>query len=303
MHECYSQSMFKGLIGILIICLNGCLTTVCDKPPCKGQPLCLQYKFDGGTEQVCEPRDAGARFCYGSVRCQSGEECCLTFPKCVAIGDTQSCPIMTNSSTPQDVGSCRSNSDCDPLSFCSRDSLDGLCIEKGLCESRTGCGFCDKSKFDCRVCGCDGVTYASIQEACVAGQRIASRAACGAIGKPWRENSSQFEPIGCGSVDQCQNGQFCCPFGYCLNEDDRRCIYATGLGFLNCIKNSDCKPGNFCKRPEADPCGSIYGSCAAKPSISSCQTEQKLSCDCSGKHYTSVCEANSLGENTRYNCP
>jgi hypothetical protein len=224
--------------------------------------------------------------CAGKV-CASGQECCFGTGQCFAANRPQDCAAA-------DGGLCSSNAQCGPDEACITAVTGGtnFCIGLGRCQARSNCGFCSPAGSPrCLTCGCDGTTYPSIQDACVAGVRIAESGACG-VG---------FNPgiVGCGTSSQCASGQDCCSLtGKCFRPAEPwRCQIQPDGTALNCVANAECNAGSrgsgggdrFCA---GVGCGTP-GRCGAAPG--SCGGELVPVCGCDAKTYSNECWARRAG--------
>ena len=165
----------------------------------------------------------------GGVSCASGEVCCQTTGACVAPGSA-ACPNPP-STAPNNPISCGSNADCASDHYCVPDEaprnsggpqLQRCVGGSGHCQPLANCAYCGAPGSDrCQVCGCDGVTYASDQVACVAGVSAPNRGRCGV---PMGQDGGAFT-INCGRADQCPAGAQCCfGTGKCFdNSEPWRC--------------------------------------------------------------------------------
>jgi hypothetical protein len=284
--------------------LFSCLTTVCAPQ----DTACLNAKRSGGAggggEQLCVQYGGGNQkgevcvnthpvVCAGAT-CAEGSECCYLNGQCFdPITQAGSCP------TPDGGAACASNSQCPSGQACITSLSPGqaLCTGAGKCQPKTDCGECSPAGGpQCQRCGCDGNTYASIQEACVAGVRVAGIGACGV---PQQSGASKFTL--CGTDSQCGAEQKCCPLtGKCFSgADPWRCeLDSTGV-VLDCASNDECNSGaggsggsNRARRGSG--CGTP-GLCQAKPNTGQCGGQLEPVCGCDGKSYTNECWARAAG--------
>lgn len=254
----------------------GCLRPVCDRGDTVG------CGPDGG------PREAPT---CGGQACASGLDCCLANGKCFdPLEHADECPPppLTKGSTP----GCSANSQCKASESCVTQNVKtcqgtGICVESSKCDS---CG--PVGSADCAVCGCDGVTYGSMNDACAAGVR----ATPGACGVP--EKNSDGGPdlplhwTPCGKPGQCPSGAACCPItGRCfLQSESWRCEPQPDGGLLDCSTNADCRLGFYCASTEN--C-TAPGKCTSQSP--SCGGEKAEVCGCDQKSYTNACWARYAG--------
>ena len=254
----------------------------------------------------------------GGTRCAEGELCCQTTGACIAPGST-SCP-NPSPTEPNQLPSCGSNADCASDSYCAPDEFRlpsggpqaRRCVGlSGHCQPRRNCGYCGAPGTpQCQVCGCDGRTYASDQEACVAGVTTVNRGPCGV--------SSGFDggafTVSCGVHEQCPAGAQCCFLtGKCFDSSEPwRCELQANSSILNCANHQECNPprgGGSGHEPDtslcqADTCGGP-GLCTPRPSESSCGGEVRTVCGCDGVTYVNECWARNEGARVAHagDCP
>ena len=245
----------------------------------------------GFNETVCASTAPGT--CGGGATCDAGQDCCLTTGRCFdRASAARDCPAP-NTSAPGGTA-CASNSDCTADEVCLSDRYD-VCIGGGHCQPIDNCGFCSGGDI-CRVCGCNGLTYGSIQEACVAGVRVAAQATCG--GPIVRGTPGG---TACGTDAQCPTGNVCCALnGRCYDPSEPwRCQFQPDGAILNCAQSSECVDGagggsgseSFCL---AEGC-STPGICRSRTSTSSCGGDVQQVCGCNGKTYVNACWASADG--------
>ncbi len=279
----------KKLLATTVLWLS-CLQPVVEGDagagwPSDGGPRCVAYGATG-SEQVCATRSPGT--CAGKT-CGAGETCCLLNQQCVSASDPSAC-----STAGIDAGSgtaCASSRDCGPDEFC-RSIVNELCGGPGVCHPITNCGFCSGGPM-CQVCGCDGVTYESVQVGCVAGVRVI-QGACGERKGP--------RGVSCGRTDQCQQGDECCALtGKCFSPAERwRCPPDSSAPILDCTKNADCSSGAGGGNPgpsgwcAGQVCGQP-GTCRPRVPSSSCSGTVQTVCGCDGLTYVNECWANAAG--------
>lgn len=253
--------------------------------PSDGGPRCVVYGASG-TERVCAQRSPGT--CAGKT-CGPEETCCLLTQQCVSVSDASACSVAGI-----DAGAgkaCGSGRDCGPDEFCRSITTD-LCGGPGVCHPITNCGFCSGGSI-CQVCGCDGVTYESVQVGCVAGVRTIP-GACGERRGP--------RGVSCGRSDQCQQGESCCALtGKCFAPTEAwRCPSDSSAPILDCTQNADCSSGAGGGNPgpsswcAGQTCGQP-GTCRPRVASSSCSGTVQTVCGCDGLTYVNACWANAAG--------
>lgn len=196
------------------------------------------------------------------------------------------------------------------------DSLPGAtsCIGSGHCQSMTNCGYCSPPGSDlCKVCGCDGVTYESIQAACVAGVStpLTGRGECGVS----QGLDGGAFTISCRSSAQCPANADCCQLtGRCFDRSQPwRCEPRPDGGLYNCANSSECNYGpgsgggsgseqSYCA---GDGCSEGPGTCHRPFSVSQCSGVVDNVCGCNGFTYVNECWARAEGARIASNgaCP
>jgi hypothetical protein len=254
----------------------------------------------------------------GGVRCAEGEHCCQTTGSCVAPGSS-ACPNPPTTE-PNHLPSCGSDADCASDSYCVPDEFRltssgpqaPRCVGLSAhCQPRRNCAYCSlPGDPRCQVCGCDGRTYASPQEACVAGVTAPNPGPCGV--------TSSFDgeafTVSCGIDEQCTPGAKCCALtGRCFDPSQPwRCELRSDSSILNCNSHEECNPpqggGSGSETPtrlcQADGCDGP-GLCSTRWPPSSCSGEVRTVCGCDGVTYVNECWARSGGSRVAHagNCP
>lgn len=250
-------------------------------------------------EMVCAEK---ALVVCSGVACAEGEDCCNLTGRCFRVTDRTACRPPVFDAGPG-LTTCGSSSGCPPDHVCFPADRN-LCGGPGFCQPISNCGFCSPPGPTCALCGCNGVTYASIQEACVAGARAPLRkGACGVEGPTGVTN--------CGRDDQCSSGARCCAkTGQCyLVTEAWRCEELDG-SIPDCRRNEDCQSGagggpatgQWCS---GNGCASEPGRCANLVSSSSCSGTVEPVCGCNGRTYVNECWARAAGVRiaSRASCP
>lgn len=250
-------------------------------------------------ETVCATR---APIVCSGVTCAEGEDCCLLTGRCFAQSNRGACPTPVFDAGPG-LTACASSSECPTDSFCIGANRN-LCGGPGFCQPISNCGFCGPPGPTCAVCGCNGVTYDSIQEACVAGVRATVRR--GACGVP-----NQSGVTNCGRDDQCDAGSSCCmKSGKCYaTAEPWRCEELDG-SIPDCRRNEDCLSGagggsantQWCA---GNGCNAEIGQCTNRISSSTCSGVVEPVCGCNGVTYVNECWARAAGMRiaSRASCP
>ncbi|MHB8873004.1 MAG: Kazal-type serine protease inhibitor family protein [Myxococcaceae bacterium] len=261
-----------------------------------GGMTCVEHR-QPDIGRVCAP--IGPVICAGT-ECAAGEDCCLTTGRCFDPENSPAECVRPMTSTAAGVVQCSSNHDCAEDEYCMADDRR-LCLGPGRCQARSNCGTCGPAGSErCSQCGCNGVTYESIQAACVAGVRAVGSGACGTV-SGWGFGPAQ---IYCGTSAQCPAGRECCAItGRCFDpEQPWRCVRQPDGGVLDCVGNQDCTPAGsgggsggsgFC---QGDGCGTP-GICRT-PS-GGCDGVLTPVCGCDGKTYTNACWAGAASTRVR----
>ncbi len=243
-------------------------------------------------QTVCASTAPGT--CAGAT-CDAGQACCLTTGTCFDTASAaRDCPAQ--GTTFPGGKACASNSDCGGDEFCMADAYD-RCLGAGHCQPISNCGGCVGGDV-CRVCGCNGLTYASIQEACVAGARVAARAPCG--GATRAGDGFHLPVVACGTDAHCPTGSRCCALnGRCYEPTEPwRCQLQPDGAIFNCASASECS-GGFGGGPGETRCAgegcSAPGVCTSRTSTSSCGGDVQQVCGCDGVTYVNACWAGAAG--------
>lgn len=228
--------------------------------------------------------------CAG-VTCARGEACCFMTGHCFnPVSNPGDCVVPPTMTGP---GVCASNRDCADGEFCRADRGSG-CVGPGHCVGRESCGFCSGPAEDCSVCGCDGISYPSVQLACQAGVRTVNAiGACGATRPPPVDASVGPVRIPCALSTQCPTGQQCCPnTGVCFDPACPECCRTPPPGTdFPCTTNADCGPRAWCR---GGSCGEP-GGCVVRRGTGECPGAVQQVCGCDGQTYINECWANGAG--------
>lgn len=289
----------RSVVLSTLLC-TGCLKPVCpaDEPTCDaglaspdgGALRCATISSGGSPETVCV--SVGPASC-GGTRCLAGETCCFPTGRCFdPAASPAACPRANSAVSGGTLNApCTSALDCGPDEACARDA-NGLCLGVGVCRSRTNCASCAPAGSPrCVQCGCDGVTYDSVQAACVAGVRTTLDGPCGTA------HTGMYEyvdggplHITCGLPSQCPPGQACCGItGECYDPGQPwRCAWQPDGSVLDCLGDLDCAipyEKHFC-----DGLG-CAGPGWCRPAATNCGGEVVPVCGCNGVTYTNECWA------------
>jgi hypothetical protein len=291
------ESGAGGSLGIAQIGDDG----MCNGLPCpQGQQCC----FSTGR---CVPTSGGVTDCpaltpapvvCGGVACPSGEICCLLNGNCIdPSSSAATCPrpgasSSADASSPRNSSvSCGSNADCLPTQFCAPPPGSLLCLGSGICQSRSNCGYNTTAS---QYCGCDGVSYPSVQAACIVGVRVTSDSSCGATVVPVPElpGAPRVDVVYCGSTEQCPRDQQCCSItGRCYDPNTPYlCTLPPPGTSIACVDDSQCTNVEFCSGPGC----SGPGGCLAF-STGNCGGELSPVCGCDGRSYTNAGCADAVG--------
>jgi hypothetical protein len=235
----------------------------------------------GLNETVCVKLPERAT-CGGQI-CELGETCC--YPTLTCVGrDAGTCVSPT-------PGLCASDFDCANDQLCLPISVS--CDSLGRCGDPGACGVGGSDTY----CACDGRTYGSAQEACLAGVRGGSDVACG--------ETNRAGVIPCGFDSQCPEGQACCGITHvCIDSAQPwRCERQPDGSLLDCETDQECVaaaaagggPGtdNFCHRTSG--C-SGPGTCTEPFRDGSCGVVA-YACGCDGVTYMNQCWAHAASTN------
>jgi hypothetical protein len=263
--------------------------------------LCVESPVHGETAPLCVKLPP---VLCGGKSCGRNEDCCFTSGACFDPASSASnCPrppsdnLCKNSTCEKPT--CAANSQCaaDEACITALQGSTNFCTGVGRCQPRDNCGFCTPAGTDrCRVCGCDGNTYASTQDACVAGVRVIAEGACGSdVGNGF---------VSCGTDAQCAQGSVCCALtGHCFNPAEPwRCEQKPdGGGLFTCITDGECNPnsgaggGGASQRYCAGTGCGTPGDCKAMPRPADCVGVVEYVCGCDGKTYVNACQAAAGG--------
>ena len=218
-------------------------------------------------------------FC-GGKECAPTEDCCLVTGACFdpASGD---CPDPTTEGVPEGATACSANTDCPADQWCSLIN-SRLCQGPGVCASRDNCGSCGPAPV-CRVCGCNGITYASHAEACHAGINDAVGGGCGAPGGGGAGGGDPVALIGCGDDAMCPQSTSCCSItGACYDPGvPDLCVMPPEGTEYPCVDDGQCVQNEYCL---GVGCGTP-GGCVNKPGADACTGQVAYVCGCDGATY------------------
>ena len=221
--------------------------------------------------------------------------------------DPGACSRPAPDGDPQNRTTCASNAHCEPGEYC--DSGGGLCRGTGHCQSTSNCGYCGDENPnappnpECRVCGCDGNTYAGPQAACAAGVNVVPARGAG-CGEPSTEGGAGSSTIGrrefivCGHDGHCPPDAFCCAMvGRCYQEAERDvCAPGPEGTRIACNTTDNCNDGEYCFGEGCD----APGGCTRYGSEEDCGVTLEPVCGCDGTTYTSAACAASRGVRVDY---
>lgn len=282
-------------VAALLVITVGCLKSVGEDGGVTPGDLgtrCVSYL--GLNQTVCAP--VTSVIC-GGAQCATGEVCCQTTGSCV-VAASAACPKLPTTAL-NSATACATSADCASDEFCMSDDYR-RCIGSGHCQSISNCGYCSAPGSDrCSVCGCNGVTYESMQTACVAG---ISTALAGACGVPVGRDAGPASTIACGTADQCPAGAQCCfRTGKCFdNSEPWRCQLQPDGSVQDCTTHDECATGgsgggsgndNLCT---GQGCAGP-GVCSYRGSTSECGGQVRTVCGCDGNTYVNACWARSAG--------
>lgn len=244
----------------------------------------------GGTVERCTACESGQECCFATGRCYSPDQdpdACAPAPPPTRTGDGGSSGGGTLGESEQKR--CSSNAHCGDSEFCRPDSDASACVSSGYCVPRDCSVTCVGGSTCTRpVCGCDGETYETEADACSAGVRVVTTAACG---EPVAD--SQPIVIGCAHDGQCPEGESCCAIsGRCFETACEGCCAPPPAGTTApCEGNEHCLPGQYCA---GEGCGSP-GGCVWLRGSGECTGQIQEVCGCNGNSYTNACWAQSDG--------
>jgi hypothetical protein len=212
----------------------------------------------------------------GGRRCAASQICCVLDGTCIdPTSAARSCakPTTLPRGAVPGTRACGSNADCGVPEFCEPSAG---CLGPGTCVERNNCGTSTGAQW----CGCDGVTYASVQTACGKGVKPQGPGACGSISTP---GDADHDPmIFCGDDAQCPNGLTCCHVnGRCLDPNlPGLCAPPPPGARQACLTDRQCFAGEFCNGPGC----SGPGGCVVAGGL--CSGVLDPVCGCDGKTYT-----------------
>lgn len=266
---------------------------VIDLPPVGSQRCLTPMGMD--SHEVCVT--VAPTRCGGTL-CGERQLCCEATGTCIdPIQAATACPAPSSTTT-QGARPCASRADCTSDEYCETDDRN-RCVAGGHCQPLNLCGSCSAvGSTRCQVCGCNGVTYESVQAACVAGMRVAvSSDACG---QPSDSAGGGRSSVGCGMDSQCASTEQCCALtGRCYaSADPWRCQLQPDGGLLDCANDAECQGGQGGGGGGSSCAGTgcgTPGTCRPSPSTSSCSGEVATVCGCNGRSYTNECWARAAG--------
>lgn len=239
----------------------------------------------------------------GGQECGEKETCCLATGKCFdPAGNADECATPPPDDDLWGRTVCASAVDCAPGWFCMVEG--GLCQGTGHCQPIDNCGTCDDGGGgQCRLCACDGNTYANAQAACRAGTfAVTSGAGCGETfveGGGGRSGSPPNVMVACGKDADCTaSGDRCCTLtGRCYpTSDAAQCVEPPPGTRFPCTTNAQCRESEICM---GDGCEGPGGCVLAD--TSDCGVVLSPVCGCDGVTYTS--SACALERGTRVASP
>ncbi len=221
----------------------------------------------------------------GGVACRENEICCVANGTCFdPKTQADACAPPADDQDPNGRTVCSSNADCTAIEFCQPDNAN-LCQGSGHCQPIGNCGTCSPG---CTVCACDGNTYPSIQDACLARTSVTfTYGACGESttvgGGGTGGAATTVTP--CGTNDDCATGELCCPItALCYPESDPdRCRTPPPGTTFPCTSNDQCRAYEYCA---GDGCSGPGG---CKSTLThDCGVTLEPVCGCDGTTYTSA---------------
>lgn len=253
----------------------------------------------GGSAGTLVP-PPGTVYCGGEP-CDAPLSCCMSTGRCFdPQSDADACATPDDpDGDPDGRRPCAANSQCGLGEFCM---LDGLsCQGTGHCQPTGDCGSCSGSNNEpspaCRVCGCDGNTYPSQQDACRAGANaLWTQVGCGEPATEGGAGASSIPMrtyVPCGHDGQCPSGNFCCAIdSRCHAEADREiCVPPPPGARFACRTTADCGDREYCSGEGCD----ARGGCVQLVTDEDCGVIIDAVCGCDGTSYTSAACASSRG--------
>jgi hypothetical protein len=233
----------------------------------------------------------------GGVECEAPLACCLATQRCFdPTLDAEACAPPAPDDDPWGRPTCSSNADCDAGYFCQIES--GLCQGTGHCHPIDNCGGCsDSGTGFCKVCGCDGNTYANFQTACLARTNVVSVSGggCGETVMSGGGGSSAGVRTHklCAVDSNCGADETCCTItGFCYpTSDPDQCRIPPEGTRLPCTSDAQCADYEYCF---GEGC-SGPGGCKSLGSQEDCGVTLEPVCGCDGVSYTSAACAATRG--------